>query len=39
MQLPDPVGPDVTTSNIPVPANKCGLVIGKGELDGGLFVG
>ena len=31
IELPNPTGPGVQTVQIPVPAQKCGLVIGKGN--------
>ena len=31
IELPNPTGPGVQTVQIPVPAQKCGLVIGKGK--------
>lgn len=31
IQLPNPTGPGVQTIQFPVPSNKCGLIIGKGE--------
>ena len=30
IELPNPSGPGVQTVQVPVPAQKCGLVIGKG---------
>ncbi|XP_019852923.1 PREDICTED: far upstream element-binding protein 1-like isoform X2 [Amphimedon queenslandica] len=30
IDLPDPQGPQVQTVSFPIPANKCGLIIGKG---------
>ena len=32
IDLPNPTGPGVTTVQVPVPSNKCGLIIGKGKL-------
>ena len=31
LELPNPSGPGVQTIQFPVPDNKCGLIIGKGE--------
>ena len=31
IELPNPTGPGVTTVQFSVPAQKCGLIIGKGE--------
>ena len=31
IDLPNPAGPGVTTVQVPVPSNKCGLIIGKGK--------
>ena len=31
LELPNPNGPGVQTVQFPVPSNKCGLIIGKGE--------
>ncbi len=31
LDLPNPGGPGVTTIQVPVPSNKCGLIIGKGN--------
>ena len=31
IELPNPTGPGVQTVQVPVPAQKCGLVIGKGN--------
>ena len=31
IELPNPTGPGVTTVQFPVPAQKCGLIIGKGS--------
>ena len=33
IELPNPTGPGVQTVQIPVPAQKCGLVIGKGKVE------
>jgi hypothetical protein len=30
IELPNPTGPGVTTVQFPIPAQKCGLIIGKG---------
>ncbi len=30
IELPNPTGPGVTTVQFPIPASKCGLIIGKG---------
>jgi far upstream element-binding protein len=32
LELPNPTGPGVQTIQFGVPSNKCGLIIGKGEL-------
>ncbi len=32
IQLPNPSGPGVQSIQYPVPANKCGLIIGKGNV-------
>ena len=32
LDLPNPSGPGVQSVQVPVPGNKCGLIIGKGEL-------
>ena len=30
IELPNPTGPGVSTVQFPIPAQKCGLIIGKG---------
>ena len=30
LELPNPTGPGVTSIQVPIPANKCGLIIGRG---------
>ena len=30
LELPNPTGPGVTSVQVPIPANKCGLIIGRG---------
>lgn len=31
LDIPDPQGPQVQTVGFSIPANKCGLIIGKGQ--------
>lgn len=37
IELPNPTGPGVTTVQFPIPAQKCGLIIGKGKFSVGLL--